>query len=266
MSLVLDFQRKPTEFKDLTSIENLSLRGCCEWVTDDVLDELSVSGHVRNAAFFRCWRLTDRGLSCFLSRNGKNLQRLELSGCTQLTDATLHSISRFSPGLVELDLTRCLGITDVGINFISSRTLESLLLYADSQLTSSAYKAIACCEGLRTLDLCGHCNLDTLHMIRILEACGDKLEYLNLSWCTELTDEFIDYIISRNKLHRIKYLSLFGLKNMSKVDALVRYFENVPSLTEFDIRGIPCAFIHSQNDCAQLREQLPRLTEWKLHH
>ena len=138
MSLVLDFQRKPTEFKDLTSIENLSLRGCCEWVTDDVLDELSVSGHVRNAAFFRCWRLTDRGLSCFLSRNGKNLQRLELSGCTQLTDATLHSISRFSPGLVELDLTRCLGITDVGINFISSRTLESLLLYADSQLTSSS--------------------------------------------------------------------------------------------------------------------------------
>jgi hypothetical protein len=266
MSLILDFQDQPSEFRNLESIEVLSLRGCCEWVNDDVLEQVSISGRIHTAAFFRCWRLSDQGLASFLRRNGNTLLKLELSGCTRLTDTTLRSINRYCPNLREIDLTRCLGISDVGINYIVSDKIEVLLLYADSQLTSSAYEAIAGCRNLKRLDLCGHSNLDTSHVIDILKACGDKIEYLNLTWCVALTDELIDFIVESNSLTNITYLSVFGIKNLTQIGSLVSYLSEVQSLTHVDIRGIPTGFSFSQDDCRELRAQIPHLIEWKLHH
>ena len=266
MSLTLDFQSKPESFSSLESLEVLSLRGCCEWVTDDCLSHLSVSGKIKSVALFRCWRLTDAGLSSFMKRNGGTLRFLELAGCTKITDDTLRSINRFCPRLQYLDLTRCPLITDIGLNFIVSQKLEVLLLYADSQLSASSYDAIAECTSMRKLDLCGHSNLDSHLMINILRSCGSTLEYLNLSWCVGLTDEVIDFVINSRSLRDVKYLSLFGIKNFTKIDPLVEYLKSIPSLKHLDVRGIPSAFHLTKDDCKRLREIIPDLTEWKLHH
>jgi F-box/leucine-rich repeat protein 2/20 len=266
MALILDFQDKPSEFVNSEEIEALSLRGCCEWVTDDVLEQVSVSGRIHTAAFFRCWRLSDKGMTSFLKRNGARLRRLELSGCMHLTDITLRSINRFCTNLEELDLTRCLRISDVGINYIISNQLQILLLYADSQLTCSAYEAIASCYNLRKLDLCGHSNLDTIHSVKILKACGEQIQYLNLTWCVNVTDELITFIVRNKSLRNIKYLSLFGIKNLTSIETLITYLGGIESLTHLDIRGIPAAHEFTQNDCTQLRSRIPQLVEWKLHH
>ena len=265
-SLVLDFKDKPDSFGDLSSLEDLSLRGCCEWVTDEVLSELSVSGKIKSVSLFRCWRLMDTGLTSFLKTNGSTLRFLELAGCTKVTDITLQAIARFCPELRHLDLTRCPLITDVGLNYIASPELEVLLLYADSHLTSSSYDAIGECTSLRKLDLCGHSNLDSPRLIRILQACGSTLEYLNLSWCVELSDEIIDFIVGEKSLPQIHYLSLFGIKNLTKVDLLVEYLATIPSITHLDVRGIPTAFQLTTDDCYELRKRIPKLLEWKLHH
>jgi F-box/leucine-rich repeat protein 2/20 len=266
MSLVLDFQVKPTSFGDTHSFEKISLRGCAEWVTDDVLEQLSTGCKIRSAALFRCWRLTDAGLISFLKRNGATLEFLELAGCTKITDSSLRAIGRFCPKLVHLDLTRCPLITDVGINSISAPRLEALLLYANSQLSESSYEAIFECVSLRKLDLCGHANLDSQRLIAILNSSGSTLEYLNLSWCVGLTDDVIDFIIQAGSLRNIKYLSLFGIKNLTKIDSLVEYLKAIPSLAQLDVRGITSAFPLTDGDCRELRRRIRGLTEWKLHH
>ena len=269
--LILDFTPKPPT--DLTCVsddlELLSLRGCCEWATDEILEQLSSSGQIKTAYFFRCWRLTDRGLYHFLKRHGDSLLTLDLSGCSHITDKTLQSIQRFCPRLRDLDLTRCVRITDIGINYITDRkdTLESLLLYADAQLTSSAYSAIAQLSQLRRLDLCGHENLETKQLIDILNNCTG-LEYLNLTWCVRLTDEVLTEIVQNDRLAHVSYLSLFGLKGFSAkpVHDLVEYLSSKPRLHELDLRAIPSAAEYTVDDCKLLRERIPHLVEWKLHH
>jgi hypothetical protein len=265
MSLILDFQKKPESYVNLGSIKVLSLCGCSEWVTDAELSHLCEGGILECARLFRCWRLTDLGIARLVKMNGSTLKRLELSGCTQLTDESLRLISINCEGLLELDLTRCPRISDVGINFIASGRLESILLYADAQLGNSSYLALSHCK-LRQLDLCGHSNLSNSDIIQIMETSGGTLEYLNLSWCTQLTDALVEFIIVRSCLSKIRYLSFFGIKNLKKIDQLIIYLQNVTSLRQLDLRGIPAAFHLTSNDCADLRNALPMLEEWKLHH
>lgn len=267
--LILDFQDKPDPLPSTSSLRHISLRGCCEWVTDEAFSELTTSGGIHTAELFRCWRLTDRGLSLFVKRNGSALRKLELSGCTHITDATLRAIGRFSTDLAELDLTRCLEISDVGINHIVGLShLEVLLLYADAQLSRSAYQAIGQLPVLRKLDLCGHENLDTESLMDILKGCGGSLEYLNLSWCVSLTDPVLDGIVAHARLKRIKYLSIFGIKNFTAepMRRFIAYLQTLPDLIELDIRAIPSIAELSNDDCIQLRTMLPNLVEWKLHH
>ena len=267
MELNLDFREKPENFGDVGCLKILSLRGCCEWVTDTVLQELSVSGVIEVALLFRCWRLSDDGILNLVRRNGKSLVQLEISGCTHLTDSSLRSVSRYCPNLLKLDLTRCLGMSDIGINYIASSKLEELMLYADAELSGSSYDAIAtACTSLKRLDLCGHKNLTSSHLCAILTTCGNRLEYLNLSWCINLDDDIIDHIIRTESLQSIKYLSLFGIKNLTMMDSLVAYLKDVSSLSQLDVRGIPASHHLTEKDCAELRVRIPRLSDWKLHH
>ena len=266
MELKYDFEPKPTAFPDVPSLTTLSLRGCCEWVTDDVLESLSSGGMIETALLFRCWRVTDRGIIRFVRKNGASLRQLELSGCTHLTDSSLAAIGRYCPRLEQLDLTRCLGVSDIGINHIVIPSLHSLLLFADSQLRSSSYEAIASNPSWRSLDFCGHSNLSSRDIISIVDACGHNLEYLNLTWCVELTNEVITHILESKTLGKIKYLSLFGLKNLTDMRILVQYLAGIPSLTHLDVRGVPSISDLTSEDCKQLRQLLPRLVEWKLHH
>jgi F-box/leucine-rich repeat protein 2/20 len=267
MELKLDFHEKPEDFGDVDRLKILSLRGCCEWVTDTVLQDLSVSGVIEVALLFRCWRISDEGIRSLARRNGNSLVQLDISGCMNLTDFSLRSVNRYCPGLLKLDLTRCLGISDIGINYIATDKLEELILYADSELSGSSYDAIAsACTSLKRLDLCGHKNVESNHLCAILDTCGNRLEYLNLSWCIRLDDGIIDHIIRTESLRSIKYLSLFGIKNLTQMDALVAYLQDVSCLSQLDMRGIPAAQHLTEKDCTELRTRIPRLSDWKLHH
>ena len=266
--LFLDFKPRPSQLPNLGKITDISLRGCCEWVTDDILGTVTSSGQIQTAHLFRCWRLTDRGIASFVKHNGSTLRTLELSGCSELTDGSLRAIGRFCNYLRELDLTRCVRISDVGVNHLLVSKLEVLLLYADAQLSKSSYEAIASMSRLRRLDLCGHENLDSLSLIAILESCGDTLEYLNLSWCVGLGDEVLEDVVRNRRLKNIEWLSLFGIKSFStgSMQRLVDYVKTLPQLASLDIRGIPSAAALTERNCCDLRATIPNLVEWKLHH
>lgn len=266
--LVCDFSSAPpVDIDSAQGLEYLSLAGCSEWVTDDVVIKLSRGGRLRRVQLFRCWRVTDKAIRKLVMENGSNLEVLELAGCSGVTDKALRSIGKFCRRLESLDLTRCPNITDVGINYIDSIPLNTLLLYADSQLGRSAYTCIGhSMQSLVHLDLCGHSNLHTDTLVGILRSCP-LLEVLNLSWCVELDDKFVSSILGDRLLRNIKSLSLFGIRNLSSnaLMGLLKYFKGTLSLHALDVRAIPSVACLTDNDCLELRGSLPQLTSWKLH-
>jgi hypothetical protein len=268
--LVLDFQDKPNSFPDCAYLETISLRGCCDWVTDEVMKELGRGGNIKTAMLFRCFNLSDSALIEFARINGGSLRTLELSGCTHITDRTLKALSQYCTKLVNLDLTRCLEISDIGVNYLSEKlqSLESLLLYADSHLGYSSMSALSQLQKLRRIDLCGIPSLASSGLIEILKASGNSIEYLNLSWCVNLTEDAISFIVQHQSLPNIQSLSLFGIKNISHqgIRSLLEYLKELPNCIELDIRGIPYAAAFTENDCKALREIMPQLVQWKLHH
>ena len=267
----LDFQAEPSSLPGSDFLESLSLRGCCEWVTDEVIEHLSAGGKLSTINLFRCWRVTDKGILELVRRNGAYISSLELSGCSGITDKSLEAISKFCTNLKSIDLTRCNKITDIGINYLcesGKHTIETLLLYANSSLGTSSYCAIAQLEQLKRLDLCGHENLTSSDLICILGTSGDKVEYLNLSWCVSLTDLAVADFVENTRLGCIEYLSLFGIKNFTRrpMQVLVGYLQTRKRLKQLDVRGIPSISDLTENDCLELRRSLPGLEKWKLHH
>ncbi len=266
--LVCDFASSPPDHIDsFHDVEELSLAGCPEWVTDDILIRLSKGGHLRQVQLFRCWRVTDRAIRQLVAINGSTLQIVGLAGCSGITDKSLKAIGRYCHQLTSIDLTRCPNITDLGINYLEAKPLNTLLLYADSQIGSSAYTCISTSmHFLVTLDLCGHANLRSNALVDILRACR-HIEVLNLSWCVGLDDKFLGPIAEDGLLGNLKTLSLFGIKNLSlqPLKDLLEYFKSIPSLTQLDVRAIPSAACLTEDDCRDLRETLPQLVSWKLH-
>lgn len=270
--LILDFSPEQSVALDsLCPTQTLSLNGCSEWVTDEVIERFSIGGNLESVSLFRCWRITDRGVFHLMRTNGSRVKRLCLAGCTNISDKSLAYIARFSiAGIESLDVTRCPRISDLGINHLSqsrfiSHSLKSLRLYSDSQLGTSTYDAIGEFLNLEELDLCGHTNLSDERLLSILTNCSN-LRSLNLSWCTSLTDMVIRGIIQNGLLGKVQSLSLFGNKAMSNASDLVEYLGHTKApIRELDIRGIPAASHLTANNCQGLRKLLTTIENWKLH-
>ena len=264
-SLICDFRPNPPEFGDTARLESISLNGCCEWATDDILTNISTGGHIRSAQLFRCLHLTHRGIFNLVKKNP--VEQLMLAGCTGISDKAMRFIGKYCTNLIELDITRCPFVTDIGINYlvdVCGNTLTSINLYANSHLSTSAYQALCFMTNLKRIDLCGHSNLRSKDLIAILSSC-EGLEYLNLSWCVNLDDEFIEYVIRENRLRNVRFLSVFGIRELGQVHELVKYLSENTHITELDIRGIPNVADLADDDCRLLREKIPSLTSWKLH-
>ena len=266
-SLVCDFNQSPPEDNNIDTqyLKILSLNGCCEWTTDDQISRLSSGGKIQSAYFFRCYKISDKGILKLVQANGHSLVSLMLAGCSGISDRSLRYISQYCTQLKELDITRCPKVTDIGINYlVDLMGLESLNMYANTQLSTSSYEAIKSMHALRRIDFCGHSNLTSKDLLQIISNCH-HLEYLNLSWCVGLDDSIIDYIVNEKRLGCIKFLSIFGIKSLEKVDVLVEYLRHVPSISQLDIRAIPSAAEFALDDCKLLREKIPGLVSWKLH-
>lgn len=268
----LDFSSSPpSSFGEVELLESLSLNGCSGWVTDEVIESLVVGGNLKSVSLFRCCRLTDRSVYYLMKHCGNSLKVLSIAGCSLIGDKSMKYIARFSTsGIESLDLTRCPLITDLGINHLCSsaptaRSMRSLRLYANSELGESSYQALSEMSQIEELDLCGHSNLTDESLLNIITRC-QNLRQLNLSWCTSLGVRTVENIVKTRSLPVIQSLSLFGIKNLSNTALLIEYIaEEIPTIRELDIRGIPGAMVLTENDCALLRQRIPQLEKWKLH-
>ncbi|KAI1816799.1 RNI-like protein [Poronia punctata] len=137
-----------------------------------------------------------------------NLERLVLSGCADLADASLKvmvhgeepeiDIVTNRPdvpprGLRHLDLSRCSQLTDNGVRALGGLVpeLESLLLNGCTELTNSALEPIlASCARLTHLELEEMAELTNsiLSKCLVLAPCANKLRHLSVSCCEKIGD------------------------------------------------------------------------------
>jgi len=155
--------------------------------------------------------VTDEEVVPIIQSAGKNLEKLVLDGCVELSDKTLQAIVRNcahlhtlslvlldritdecvvesfgswkkNPGLVNLNLTRCVGIKDPGVQAIlahSGTTLETLNLNSLDELTQETFKLIT--EGEDDIG----CDLVELD-VGFVRCINDDLVYALSNACKEL--------------------------------------------------------------------------------
>jgi F-box and leucine-rich repeat protein 2/20 len=113
------------------------------------------------------------------------------------------------------------------------------------------------------LDLCGNQNLDD----EILKCFSNKkslknLKYLNLSWCSKITDVAVESLAPQ--LDSLELLSLHGILGIT--DKTVEYLHSNESLRNrlqtLDLYG--CANVKNK-DHQYLIEKFPKLTCFKHH-
>ncbi|KAK4471874.1 hypothetical protein MN116_005262 [Schistosoma mekongi] len=213
----------------LHSLRRLNLDGVL-WITDSGVLHLAGSKAVHNGSLKSIWldgfELSNSGLNEFIirldyatkqissdvadimySETGHmfGVQQLWISFCDHIEDEAIKSISNLST-LVALTLRKTHQVTSVGLSslFITSLNHQLNLRY------------------LEHLDLSEAPGLNDSVVMDICNCCGNRLRFLTLNWCWEVTDIGVNQIIKVcNSLHQ---LSLIGNSTIQG-----RAFSEIPS-------------------------------------
>ncbi|ERE68333.1 F-box/LRR-repeat protein 20 [Cricetulus griseus] len=152
-------------------------------------------GFLRKLSLRGCLGVGDNALRTF-AQNCRNIEVLNLNGCTKTTDAIL-------------EVARCSQLTDVGFTTLARNCheLEKMDLEECVQITDSTLIQLSIhCPRLQVLSL-SHCELITDDGIRHLGngACAhDQLEVIELDNCPLITDASLEHLKSCHSLERIE--------------------------------------------------------------
>ena len=182
----------------LPTLSSLDLSGCVN-LSDTVLEtgfliDLPALTHINLSL---CKKVTDNSLGRIGTRC-RNLERLDLGGCTKITNSGLLLLaSRTLPllSLTNLNLRSCWQVTDNGISALAGAgtsshalPLHTLVLQDCQKLSDESLRYIS--EGLRSL------------------------QYLNLSFCASITDSGMKCLA---RMATLKELNLRFCDNISDI-------------------------------------------------
>nr|CAB3462824.1 unnamed protein product [Digitaria exilis] len=214
----------------------LKLEGC-KFMADGLKAIGSSCVSIRELSLSKSAGVTDTELSFAVSKL-KNLLKLDITCCRNITDVSVVSITRSCTSLISLRMESCSHVSSGALQLIGKHCsqLEELDL-TDSDLDGEGLKALTGCtnlsslkigiclrisdEGLthigkscpklRDIDLyrCGSISDDGV--IQIAQGCP-MLESINLSYCTELTDRSL---MSLSKCTKLNTLEIRGCPRIS---------------------------------------------------
>lgn len=136
-------------------------------------------------------QISDPIIESISRRAGPSLKRLVLRGCTSVTNASLHSLARHASTLRSLDLSFLSHISHDGLKPLCNAThgtLRHLLLRECAGVNDAALRAIARCSKLETLDLSYCTRVTDRGMEVLLYGAGAALRLLALAHNDGLTD------------------------------------------------------------------------------
>jgi F-box/leucine-rich repeat protein 2/20 len=126
--------------------------------------------------------------SKLLAAECQKISTLNLTYCTEITDAGLAYLLTKCPKIATLNLKYCRQITDIGL----------------ASLASS-------CHNIATLDV-GHCNITDIGLKSLAAGC-QQITNLNLKCCRQITDIGLAYLLT--KCPKIATLNLSYCKKIT---------------------------------------------------
>jgi hypothetical protein len=163
-------------------------------ITDELLIYLvKKQPQINDLQLRGCHSLSDKSGASLASL--KNLERIDVSGCTALTDSFVALISVLTK-LKHLDLGNCENITnEIGIHIASLQNLETLNLKACGNLSDRFAEYLTKLPKLQTVDM-SRC-------IKLTSECGlalcdsSSLLSIQLNNCPQVTDRINTYLPNR---------------------------------------------------------------------
>lgn len=149
-----------------------------------------------------------------------HLTRLNLSGCSEVTDAGLWAIAKHCEDIRDLNLSGCDSITHIGLRSISLR-----------------------CFNITSLDFSGCHKLDDMGLT-VLAGGGWHLEHVKLTGCDGVSDTGVGKLAKNSE--KLTTLDLNGCVNLGEFgnSALKELGTNCLGLRELDLSG--CRRIEDQ--------------------
>ena len=135
-----------------------------------------------------------------------SVTRLNLAGCTRLSDAGLAVIARTCPALAWLDMRACKLVTNTGLAQLVGRC--SLLQHLDISGCSLVSSLVSSSPGLQP-----HCRGQVRGEVRERLSHGLALTHLDLTDCTRLDDQSLRLILEA--AHSIEFLYVRRSSNLT---------------------------------------------------
>ena len=220
----------------------------CQKIDNDALIHISNNcPELTHLELYIIPNLSDKGLKEVIMKCPK-LVYLNLSGCSHFTEESLSLLPKYLPKIEFIDLTRNYGLNDKCLEEIVSGCLELkyLNLYALPKLKMTFLNHIKC-QKLEFLDMCGNQNV-TDELFKKASEVLNNIKHLNVSWCTSLTDNTIDYLFSGDKNKNLELISVHGILGIT--DKSIEILKNnkgiLKSLNSIDL--VACSNIKNRDN------------------
>jgi F-box and leucine-rich repeat protein GRR1 len=175
-----------------------------------------------------CKRVTDKGILA-LANNCPLLRRVKLSGVELVTDEPISALAKSCPLLLEIDLNHCKRITDIAIRdiWVYSTHMREMRLSCCEFLTEKAFPSPmknrtangVSCQNPFPAQISYHS--DEVPPL-VLPRSFDQLRMLDLTGCSDVTDDVIEGIISYSPKIRNLVLSKCGQLTDRTVENICR--------------------------------------------
>lgn len=208
----------------IPNLESLSLSGCYN-LTDTSLEGVFVRDLplLKELNLSLCKDVSDQSMQR-ISTSCKNLEVLDLAGCSKITNASLMSISHLKH-LRKLNLRSCRQISDRGIEHLcclycqqSEVAIEELCLQDCQKLTDESLKHISVgLRNLRKINLSFCISVTDTGMKSLARL--PALNHLNVTSCDNVSDIGIGYLAE--SAHKLKELDVSFCANIT--DASLRH-------------------------------------------
>ncbi|OAF70336.1 hypothetical protein A3Q56_01903 [Intoshia linei] len=202
------------------------------------------SNFLTHLEFYDCTFLANQQIIRLVDRS-KNIQILNLSGCSNLTDDAFESITCHTSKLRELYIKSLQKITDLTLFYFGQncKHLNVLDISCCRQLTSHGIsQLLKGCKNISDFN-CSYCEMLTDDAIENLVTESPLLTTININYCCNLTDEALKSIGRSCKNINTLYISGskiytdIGLIHLSKKLNYLRNFEAC-NCSEFTDTGL----------------------------
>ncbi len=220
--------------RGIKSVQVLSLRRSLRELINGVpnLESLNLSG---------CYNLTDMALDSAFYRDILCLRTLNLSLCKDVSDNCLGRIATHCKNLEDLDLGGCTKVTNLGLFFVSLglKKIKRLNLRSCRQISDAGIghlaginsEPVALATSLVDLGL-QDCQKLTDESLKHISVGLTKLRRINLSFCVSVTDTGIKCLSS---LACLESLNLRSCDNISDIGIGFLAEDSMPNLKSLDV-------------------------------